>query len=826
MKKYFLNKKQKGKKISFLFLIFLSLFLISFVYSHEEIIPPTDGKLPGPPKIRPSKGVILVRDCESLDRNINQYDFGDRIYMKIFGFEENILHKWNITKNYQLITNGTYFVDKYYRSFSESPCIDSGYNVDDYGSFILTFNETSTYYYVADNSGGCPLDMSGNGTISNPCRVENWKHLSSIRGNLGASYLLVENLSSLSSDYEGIGDNWNPLGKVNNLINEPFKGIFDGNKNHIKDLTISMPEENYLGLFSSLESYAEIKNLELEANIEGNIYLGGFAGLNRGSIYDSKIKITLLGKGYMGGVAGINRGIISGVYSSGSIRGDYFIGGIVGHSLEGEILDSNNYASIEGGYYQGGIAGMLQNSIVSNSHNEGATKGELQRNGGIAGFSRDSIISDSTNKGDIYGHRDIGGIAGRLSNSTIINCSNEGAIQGFFDVLTSVGGIVGMSGDSWIENCKNLGSISGTTEGSVVGGIAGWNYRSSILNSLNQGPILGKTIVGGISGLNDGSISKSYNRGNVSARKGVGGVSGVNYRLILNSYNEGDVFKRNGPEISGFLSEESFAGFSGYNSGTINNSYSIGRVKSEIPENPTNKGFIGEQYPGEDTLFPWGDYGNFFDIQKSGQTSTTGNAWGKSSLGMKEIDSFLEKGWDISYSSENINEGYPFLSWEIGKNTPVWSLWQDRANFVSCFDYSEDNSCGEDEFRLAKSHVEQIVNQEGYCDGLGVSCFCYWDQEKCNPGYEIEGKGICSYISEIENDCLNSENLIYNLRANWTSSEGLLPDESCEDIQNLQLPCIRQVYLDYFNIFNFLFAIITLTIFYYFSYSKEKCKII
>lgn len=71
--------------------------------------------------------------------------------------------------------------------------------------------------------------------------------------------------------------NWNPIGGEN-----PFKGIFDGNKHTVSDLYINSSGSN-LGLFGYVDG-AEIKNVTVQGNVtgfyeEGNEQSGQYVGL-------------------------------------------------------------------------------------------------------------------------------------------------------------------------------------------------------------------------------------------------------------------------------------------------------------------------------------------------------------------------------------------------------------------------------------------------------------------------------------------------------------------------------------------------------------------
>ncbi|MEM4719796.1 MAG: GLUG motif-containing protein, partial [Candidatus Pacearchaeota archaeon] len=139
--------------------------------------------------------------------------------------------------------------------------------------------------------------------------------------------------------------------------------------------------------------------------------------------------------------------------------------------------------------------------------------------------------------------------------------------------------------------------------------------------------------VGGIAGYSTGSINNSYNTGNVSGSSDVGGIAGYSfYGSISNSYNTGNV-SGSSYYVGGI------AGYSFY--GSISNS--------------------------------------FWDTETSGRTnacrggSCTG-AEGKTTSEMKNISTFSNANWNISLSNVSLNNGYPFLAWQVNNSSFVWLI--------------------------------------------------------------------------------------------------------------------------------------------------------
>jgi hypothetical protein len=224
--------------------------------------------------------------------------------------------------------------------------------------------------------------VDGDGTSGNPYQIENWAQLSKIRYDLTAYYVLNSNLSSSVSGYEGIGDDWTPLG--NSLNN--FTGNFNGNGNTISDLIINLPEITGVGLF----------------------------GYSSGSIYDvGLLNVNISGFGNVGALVGFSNGeIISDSYSTGSVSGSSYVGGLVG--VASAITNSFSTADVTADEYVGGLAGYIIGNI-SNTYAGGAVTGSGNYVGGLVGRA-DLEVYTSYSVGAVSGSgANVGGLVGLLS---------------------------------------------------------------------------------------------------------------------------------------------------------------------------------------------------------------------------------------------------------------------------------------------------------------------------------------------------------------------------------------------------------------------------
>jgi filamentous hemagglutinin family protein len=117
---------------------------------------------------------------------------------------------------------------------------------------------------------------------------------------------------------------------------------------------------------------------------------------------------------------------------------------------------------------------------------------------------------------------------------------------------------------------RNTGLRGGSVQGGAyfVGGLVGLNY-GTVSNSYMTGPVTGGVnSIGGLIGANYGSVSHSYATGSVNSLDNVGGLVGLNKGNLSTSYATGSV--------SGWFDVGGLVGFS--QTGTGDNLYATGAV--------------------------------------------------------------------------------------------------------------------------------------------------------------------------------------------------------------------------------------------------------
>ena len=528
-------------------------------------------------------------------------------------------------------------------------------------------------------TGGYRKDLSaddsslfGEGTPDAPFMIHDVWDLQNMNGNLTAHYALAGDIDASLTEGWNNGTGFEPVGNHGSR----FIGGFDGRNFTVSGLYINRSDVDYIGLFGFVGEGGEVRNVStIDTNISGLNSVGGLVGYNLGYIFYSHATGTVNGNDHVGGLVGYNLGSIHDSISEGDIKGNLHVGGLAGRNNAGTLQNSLSVSTVEGNRYVGGLVGSNSGMIHSCEATGNVTGGNEV--GGLVGINDEHTISDSFATGDVTGVDDVGGLVGR-NNDMISNCHATGKVSG----VRYVGGLVGRDNGGTIQYCYATGDTAGdlyvgglagrcenggavvnchavgnVTGNQYVGGLLGLNWINEVHKSFATGKVLGNQFVGGLFGTNDGLVTKCYSTGNVSGEDVVGGFVGNNLRgRVYNSYARGVVTRKYGSNLT------ELAGFVGRNiMGKIINCYSTGSVHYEGTEDPTDRGFCGGVNTGGDYEM----YGNFWDVETSGQNATLGEATGKTSLEMQTQSTFTDAGWDFSYVWWMIQENmYPIFRWQ------------------------------------------------------------------------------------------------------------------------------------------------------------------
>jgi hypothetical protein len=275
----------------------------------------------------------------------------------------------------------------------------------DYGTVVDLVATTDDGYQFVDWTGNVgtivdvdatstTITMNGDYIITADFGKEiwDWHDLNAIRENLDGSYVLMNNLDSNTAGYEELasptanqGKGWEPIGGVSvhpelgcMIPVDPLTGGLYGQGYEIRDLFISRPNEEGVGLFGSV-GLAVIKSLGVtDADVTGHRYVGSLVGYapEHSAVSNSYSTGTISGD-CVGGLMGYNVGTVSNSYFSGNVTGDQYVGGLLGENT-GTVSNCYSTGSVTGDGYVGGLVGMNFESrgTVRNSFWDTETSGQ------------------------------------------------------------------------------------------------------------------------------------------------------------------------------------------------------------------------------------------------------------------------------------------------------------------------------------------------------------------------------------------------------------------------------------------------------------------
>lgn len=228
---------------------------------------------------------------------------------------------------------------------------------------------------------------------------------------------------------------------------------------------------------------------------------------------------------------------------------------------------------------------------------------------------------------------------------------------------------------------------------SYVGGIVGLNY-GTIEHVINNGKIdATESPTGGIAGRTDGKISKTANLGNVAGNRHTGGISGQIYGsgTIEECVNSGTITMKTGAIMGGIVARayggniqncyntgiligtgDTYGGIIGYtgdasdNTISLKNCYNIGKLQTGTH---LQGGIVGnnEKLKMQATNNYWLD--TCGASVGSGRPSGNTNAVSKTEAQMKALAATLGDSYTNDIQNEDgswkYNNGYPILKWQL-----------------------------------------------------------------------------------------------------------------------------------------------------------------
>ena len=457
----------------------------------------------------------------------------------------------------------------------------------------------------------------------------------------GAYFKLARSIPSIG--------NITPIGTSSNV----FSATFDGNKNNLSGLNISVAGNN-VGLFGYI-SGATIKYLTVNGSVKGSSNVGGVVGYALNSTIENVTNNASISSTYKDApyeikqfdahpydsttqaVSKVNDGDLNSKYYSAKKGAMSFIvqnttlAYIFGFAIT-NADDTNNTAEIQKRTPQSVKIWGSNNDFTRGDYDTGGGNTTVPNEWGWEVVYDSTLAMPSTNSyrkeffsgfklrnykyyyiyvkaADNYStlqfaefdllttnSQNVGGVVGYANGTNIKNATNNASVEGD----TSVGGIVGYA-DSTSRMYGTIVNSGNITANSMVGGVSGENHgfwcdtNSNYGTFKNSGSINGRNgaTVGGVTAFADKEMCNAENTGNVIGGNAVGGVAGRVQAPIKNSYNSGEIVGTNPTaqgEISGTPTGVFVGGITGYT--TVNGTISNCYNKGHIAAHSASGDYI------------------------------------------------------------------------------------------------------------------------------------------------------------------------------------------------------------------------------------------
>jgi len=278
-------------------------------------------------------------------------------------------------------------------------------------------------------------------------------------------------------DMSGAAD-WQPLGS----LTDEFDVIFEGNNHTIYNLTMIQSRQDNLGLFTSLGSHSEIRNLYIDqAYVTGADEVGvlaSFASVGAKMVNVHLDGVTVSGQQRVGGLVGLtdyaNLMEIS-INNSKVNASESKVGGLVGEDTGSTFFQmAASELSVNGQGQVGGIIGKSLNTMLMLSTSYANRVTGIDTVGGLLGYGIGAVtFSSYVGNSNISASINGGGLIGQYYSGEVISSY---VLATSISVNSAGGGLVGRmerAGISYSYAAEN--TVRGSSN---VGGLIGWNDRS------------------------------------------------------------------------------------------------------------------------------------------------------------------------------------------------------------------------------------------------------------------------------------------------------------------------------------------------------------
>ncbi len=503
---------------------------------------------------------------------------------------------------------------------------------------------------------------------------------------------------------------------------------------------------NYVGGFAGRATLSEISNSHSTINlINSASYCGGFIGaISSSDITTCYATGSVEAYDKVGGFAGIVSSSfeLNNCFSECSVEGSSETGGFVGLSSRSNIANCYSTGDVNSDLHVGGFVGQTYEGLINECYSTGDVSG-YSIVGGFVGTQSQIIDSDYFSVLNSYSTGDItcpdglcGGFEGEFSYGVMNNCHyNADVVLINGESLFSQGGLTDQLYTDWINNglvldadnyyqaADDIYLISSMTDFTnlLAFGQEGLSFRLELDLDLtnHQGfyiPYLQSNIDGngftvsnlsfdtendytGMFGVTDNCIISNLGITNatVSGHNSVGILTGYSINTQIHCcYTSGVV---SGTDNTGGIAGSIGSGSemsNCYSRATLNTSFGSGGLIGAISSSTLSNSY----FSGTLSMFSQGLCGStddsslvensFWDTDAGSATSGSG---GLTQAEMRDIDTYLNAGWDFVNETANgtddywaietnINDGFPHLVYQ----PVVRPLEHEEDELVNTFD--------------------------------------------------------------------------------------------------------------------------------------------
>jgi len=332
------------------------------------------------------------------------------------------------------------------------------------------------------------FDGAGAGTPTDPYRISTVQQLQEMQNDLGAHYVLVNDIDASRTSSWNAGKGFSPVGDRS----RPFTGVFDGQGHTIDALRINRfgRVTRYIGLFGYTGAGARIQNVRLrKAYVKGCDLVGVLVGLNRGTVSRCHASGSVFGSGTFGGLLGSNvKGTVSRCSAAvdvGPVWVGNHLGGLAGSNVGGTIVDCYATGTVKGRENPGGLVGVNTGGFIRNcyasgdvsSNFSGASNSYRRAAGGLVAVHRGGgKISDCFSTGKVTGPR-------RLPAGRLVGSSDSGACLHNSYCLVAARNCVPEIGKVYPESgpveCKSTDKIGPAFFIGQDAPLRGWDFKKT-----------------------------------------------------------------------------------------------------------------------------------------------------------------------------------------------------------------------------------------------------------------------------------------------------------------------------------------------------------